>query len=871
MTQDKINTDNLPVGTHYNLVKAKASFPSFKNVEFEKFLIEDTDHVTLKSSLIESIEYGDTIEDEELQRAYFVKVMKVFDLPSGYRIVSMPMLKVACQYSIGVLEDDKRDPWCDHEIYDWIEKLGEWVGALCIKKKIPVPIEWLNIPYEFRRCIEFGVAVRGIRFVKGYLRKSKIRPPNCVCVLLLEIMAALKEARGLKLSVYQAIAEFEETLHIDLTAFARRSIFVPLNSFDRYAQFVSEKDSIVFQNPRAFGYQTPDKFHTANKYIAQYFDYVPDLTQLPTEFKEVIDVAQMIEKYFFIGHPCHVKAPVMDLPENVVLQSIVSMALSPDAVIAQFGSRMLYKIVQKVKGVDLAAVFRTAFPNKYVLSSCFEANCIEPAEINGLFCDLLTSPSIRNFALDRIKALIPICLASSTPKAFCGVLKLCGMDPPSQQPSDIGFPDPKHLPLLEAFLEYCQDPSDSASFVERMKIATTSSLRSLLLFVFHATKSTASPLNSTKIDYSTIDNFCYGVARCTGKSKFEENIVSAIKSIAHEVSAMYPLSLFRLLHGLITNRVVQSDDLLIQLIDHFVPSKYPTFSCCWMQLCAHRAVFPRLVQINSTKSMNFCVKYVMTCIELCKEQPDVFYRPVTRILMAITSSYPQFVVSYFALFLEKLPISFTQLRNVILKAYLPPSEDQPPMGFKCGGMLYLMGQQILTKDMIVSDDRAEKIADVLRKTLKPGTIYVPRVVWALVVYYLSQIKSDTADLLVLVCRKFTDESVRMIIIALIDQLRYENLHTTKALNTLHALFKTGSELHRELILTELIRRLMCVTRPPDSVDRLFHTLNDDFGDEIWEMVKKRGEYDIYKRVLLMQTRMSMSGSHSSSSVSNIHE
>ena len=153
-----------------------------------------------------------------------------------------------------------------------------------------------------------------------------------------------------------------------------------------------------------------------------------------------------------------------------------------------------------------------------------------------------------------------------------------------------------------------------------------------------------------------------------------------------------------------------------------------------------------------------------------------------------------------------------------------------------------------------SDEVAEKVAKAMSRALVPTTPYVPRIVWALALYYLSSLREGVTDFFVSVCSKITDSSVRMLYVTLIDQLRYDNRITRDVTDILLTVFERCDDMHKELIIVELLRRMMCVTKPPSSVFELFQQIMARFKDQIVAIMKRNGELKTFEDALEVVTR-----------------
>lgn len=853
---ETIEIDIFETSDHFVIPTTKSHFPPFREVAFPKFRPSKDDDKDLlaNGTFWQSIMNAELLRGDQ-QKEWYVAIMNQFPLPLDLDNPPWPLLETACSYANHLLEDDRSNLWTDSERYERLERIGSWIGLMSLKRKRPPPLKWISIEYALRWAIVHGTFRRALAFVTGFLSKYKIRPPNRLCVIIFEIIAGVKQNRCMKDDIPKAITAFESRFQVNLDDYARRQLDVPINSFNRCAQFVASEDRVVFESPENLNPGSDVYFLSDSSSVSTYFHYTSDLSLLPKEFMELSQTARMIERYFFQGAALSVNTPSYDVPEHVLINSLMSMTWSGSAILANLAARMFHKYAKTRGPMDLAYLFRIAFPNRLALFTCLESECVHPSDINDLFCDLLSSPVTKDIALPRIKSLLPVCFANSDPKYYEGVLRLCGMEKPvAQQATDIGMPSAKHYKLLELFTAYCETNGEKLEFVEQLRNASMGELRSLLLFVFHVTKKTSSPLNSTRIDYSTIDFLCFSITKCVGKPKFEERLIGAIRQITPEVMSSYPLSLFRLLYGLLNVKFQRNEEALIQFIEFFEPRRYPAFSCCWIQLCTHRSLFPRLVQLNTSKTSSFCVRFVLICLELCKQQPQIFYKGIARILMTIASAHPLFFVSYHALFIEKIPLLYTQFRNIILGAQAKNGDELPPMGFKCGAIVAGMGHQSLVKDGHFSDEKAVKVAKVMKRSLVPATPYVPRIVWALVVFYLSGCRDGVTDFFVSVCQQFQDPSVRMVYVALIDQLRYDNPITRDATEVLLAAFDRCDNMHKELIVVEILRRIVCVTKPPASVFGVFQQLMARFKDQITGIMNENGELKTFHQALEIVNR-----------------
>jgi hypothetical protein len=396
-----------------------------------------------------------------------------------------------------------------------------------------------------------------------------------------------------------------------------------------------------------------------------------------------------------------------------------------------------------------------------------------------------------------------------------------------------------------------------------MKSPTYVGVRSLISFAIQVTEKSKSPQADNPIDYSVIDCLCSALGKSPDKVNLEALLMRVLQATAKEAVAVAPLPFFRLMHGLLSTGICHNAERLTQLIDLLSPSHFPHFACCWIQLCMHRLTFPKFVRINSHLTTAFCVNFVGTCLELAARTPEVFYRPVERILLTISASAPLLFVSYHMLFLSHLPMSFTQFRNIILSAPIPSTEEGPPIGFSVVSELQLTGLDRLVVDGDLTTPKLSMIVNAIKKAVKSEGGVMPALVWQFVLFFFQNVHRGAADPIVKICDLHLHDSVRWIIVAIADQVRYQNAHTTIAMDVLTALYARGRDDVKEIVLLELVRRLMCVTPPPAMLFKLFAQIDTSFGVQLDQFVKSRGAGDVFEHAREFVKNCPMSKSPSS--------
>jgi hypothetical protein len=292
---------------------------------------------------------------------------------------------------------------------------------------------------------------------------------------------------------------------------------------------------------------------------------------------------------------------------------------------------------------------------------------------------------------------------------------------------------------------------------------------------------------------------------------------------------------------------------------------FPTFSVCFLQLVMHRSVLFRLVQTNEAAALQFAVKFVLICIRLATDAPEVFYRGVTRIFMTIAATLPSFFVAYHCLLLESLPLRFVQFRNIILGAEMPRNDDSPPIGFNISDMLQISAIRSVIDPFGQTADRSQApsletparfIALALKRAIN-ANLAIPRVVWQFVIYCFVKVMDGLTlkwadlpglpmvDLIVKVCQNL-DDSVTVVLEAIVDNIRYQNFHTRFAASLVTILFEKGADPLKEMVLVVLLRRLLCVTAPPPAVRALFRQIVVQYARDVQKVLARNEELKLFR-------------------------
>lgn len=888
-------------------------------------LPEQDPSIKMKNNLFNSIEYARSLDPDQ-QRLYCVNICLTYP-PTSLKIRFLPFLSAICSYSKLLLLQVARNSWDAFETHPQLERMGSWLGVLTNSQGRPPPLYMLNIPKLLRETIDCGAFGHAMIFLTAFYSKvlNLFQPPHPITNLVLEILAAVLNTPGIRTDIIEKIQKFGDLLKVDVSFYYNRSINIPENSFDRYAQFSNESDSVVFKPASQLNKENECDVQFC---LNSYFHYVPNHIMLPLDQQQIFNQTQRIEKYYFLDTVSVISPHTSQYADQETLQYIVSLAIADSPILAKTASRLFHKITKDMNPLDLAQIFRCAFPNKYIFTASLRSHCFPPSNINSLFSELLTNPYTAPIAKPLILEFMPFCFEYYPDYSFASLKELTKTNPLTNHNKQLPKPNPSHINLLRAFLSFSRsrDDSNRSDFSSKMSKITADHIVSLMSFVLYATIKRNSPKTSSTIDYSPIDSLCFALGKCAGRIDNDSlipNCIQAIMSIAPAAIEKQPKALFRLVNGLFGWLHFRSNLKLIDLLYYLSPFQFPSFALCWIQLVMHRAAFPNFIRTNETRPLQFCLNFVIICLKLCVEYPDIFYRSVCRILITIASS-PLFFISYHQLLLEFLPLRFVQFRNIILgTSFSENTEDlSPPIGFdfketlKAKAVIQVIDSilQKKEKDREKLNNNAVFLTSLFKRAiLENGTnnnnnilyqnpriellninssnnssdnnnntnsndennLFIPRIIWQFVFYcvkksadmnVLSSFNSDDSVpsnsflnlpvvnlfSLILASPDISNDTtsilMTVLIEAIVDQLRYANKHTTFASYLLFALFQKADKNVRELILVTLIKRLLCVTSPPQSVRKFYQNLSKKFDSEIKELLEENNEFQLFKMV-----------------------
>jgi hypothetical protein len=416
---------------------------------------------------------------------------------------------------------------------------------------------------------------------------------------------------------------------------------------------------------------------------------------------------------------------------------------------------------------------------------------------------------------------------------------------PERPPANRG-----HLPLLKQFMSVASGNS-AHKFQAMIGTATASQFVSLFSLVLSVCRPRSSPVSNTAMDYSAVDMLCSVFGQCD-LEVMADALCTVIPWAVHAV----PLGLFRLLHGLLDRVLVDATREMLILFAALSPRAFPKFANCWIQLVMHPNALSVLFDRQEQPSVSFCVDFVATCLKLATSFPEVFYRPVARVLLAIAEGLPMLFVAYFAFFIDDLPPHFVQFRNIILGA-APPflnESDDPPIGFDFVSELrelsllaplqgYLDTQKSL--GFPPNQGHVEFVSAALRRRMsEAGPVVISRFVLYTIVESCIKVQPSCLELgsenfrvlpivnlYVGICQRLNDLTVKTLFTAIVDNVRFPSQHTSWAANLVLTLFRILDVGLRDALFVVVARRVLCVSQPPAAILAVYEQIGPKFAAE----------------------------------------
>ena len=789
---------------------------------------------------------------EENRRHYLISFVLNTQIPDSIRDSPKILLEAVCVYAKHLLSNAIRDVrgrigWERFNYHAQIHQTGMWIGLLSISRGPPPPLYYIDMHKILRESVKLGCFREVVILLTGYFSRA------CQVYLLpcpytssiLEIMAAVVNHPGVRLDVLQAVDTFASLIGTKISFFYNRQIDIDPTSFDMESVFQmdhvtkqfflgpNQKDSLVDNSPER---------------VYNFFNYSPTYDSIPDILKPTFEKAEHVRKYYFQGSGTDIFIPKdFDIPRQKVINAVLSMALSHNQVLSSTVSKMLPKLIVPPFSLDQTRL-RYAFPNHDIFLSCVNSNLMDPREINNIYCDILTNTQTGPIAFPMVQRLIPHIskLMRKYPNAnFTSLFALCGMQPPLDD-QKLPTPDHAHIPLLRYFIHYCKTGDEEArtEFISKFSPGTHQQVTALIQTIIAS-------VSENSRDYTAVDCYAAMLPHLPSKILNESLLTGLLKAFELFTPSMvvnYQQALFRVAYETFTAIKDLNPIKLIPFFTHYSPGCIPGFAACWMQLVFHPHVLPYLIQSADPTAIAFCLRFFIAIIKLAVNMPDGFYRPVVRALITLSDQFPLFVTSYHCLLLEHVPPRFTQIRNIILSANPgTDSHSPPPIGIITGDSSDMKTLKLNAEPFITDKAQAnlQEHMNTIIETVFQAVSQDSSVIWRFIFFCIAAYsqtheKYSTKDTINELMMGLVNISP-IFISALLDHVRYPNSHSRIVLEMLFNIYNRVQSEQKEAFIIELLRRILCVTQPPEAVRRLFVRIWEDKKSEITEIAQRNGE------------------------------
>ncbi|KAJ3255219.1 hypothetical protein HDU77_003760 [Chytriomyces hyalinus] len=315
------------------------------------------------------------------------------------------------------------------------------------------------------------------------------------------------------------------------------------------------------------------------------------------------------------------------------------------------------------------------------------------------------------------------------------------------------------------------------------------------------------------------------------------------------------------------------------------PSFLPGFTLSWLQLISHKCFMPKLLSAESQKGWPFFQRLLVDLFKFLgpflrqSEMADairLLYKATLRILLVLLHDFPEFLCDYHFSFVEVIPHSCIQLRNLILSAFprnmrlpdpftpnlkvdLLPEINQAPhlmsdytsalvsIGLKTELDVYLKSRNPpsflagLRNRLLVASPQPDDLSKYNQSAINSLVLYVG-------VQAIAQAQakgtqplatpltpSAPMDIFQQLMADLDSEGRYLLLSGIANQLRYPNSHTHYfSCVLLHFFAETTEEIMKELVTRVLIERLI-VNRPhPYGLLITFIELIRNQRYNIWE-------------------------------------
>ncbi|OHT11033.1 hypothetical protein TRFO_19424 [Tritrichomonas foetus] len=202
----------------------------------------------------------------------------------------------------------------------------------------------------------------------------------------------------------------------------------------------------------------------------------------------------------------------------------------------------------------------------------------------------------------------------------------------------------------------------------------------------------------------------------------------------------------------------------------------------------------------------------------------------------------------------------------------------PPIGFNYEDSLHAKGMCVVTEKAFQSKETAsiaKFISTIIKRVTNEQTNFgltLPKVIYQFVlfsmnkeIHYGSQNnqqygkinnnnkshnksgKNLIQEMFIAIQNLCDEKTLVNLYNAILDQIRYPNIHTTIASELITKLFERGNKFKRELIYVTILKRMMCVTQPPTALKITFKGLATRYKKDIERFFRENGEISTYNR------------------------
>ncbi|EAX90909.1 hypothetical protein TVAG_469840 [Trichomonas vaginalis G3] len=847
--ETSVPVDSYVSRNHFAIPTPPRPFQIPAKPHFNLLPISKSPHEPPMKATLEEVVQQAYLMQEEHRRHYLISYVLNSPIPDILREAPKVLLEAICVYAKHLISNAITDGkgvlrWerCSYHLQ--LHQIGIWIGLLSISRGPPPPLYYLDMHKLLKESIRLGCFQEAVILLTGYYsRASSIyQLPNPYTAGLLEIMAAVVNFPGVRHDIHQAVDNFASMLNTNIQFFYNRPVDIDPTSFDMHAVFQVDPDTHeTFLAPR-----TNSSILSENPNdIYNFFNYVPNVSNFPRQYAQMFEMANFVRKYYFIGEGHSIQTPKLGIAPARLINMIFSLSMASNPVLSKSAAKILRQILIDYPAIIDANRLRYAFPNHTTISTLLEANKLDLTSLNNILSDILASRDLGPSAISLIHRTMPLIFKAHRKHPeinFTSLYMLTGMQPPMDDPR-LPTPDHAFIPLLRYFVQFCRsgDEISKQEFISKFVPGSSAQVTALIQLVLAS-------VDEDSKDYSAIDCYASVVPFLPQKVLTESLLPGLFKACElmnpHAVIT-HQGAIFRVAWETFSALEDLHPQRLISFFMHYGPGSMPGFAASWMQLVIHPHVFPVLIDSADPTSLHFCLRYLVCILKLAVNMPESFYRPVVCIFTTLCDEFPSFVISYHCLLLEHIPPRAVQLRNIILNTSLNQSSlAPPPIGITFGSSQEMKALKQKIEPFVLDrvsqniDENVSEICDLVKVISQTDSSVVWRIVYFCIAYWLS--KHDAFNNQAQILEVFIGfVRISPIFFSIImDHVRYRNSHTTFCQNVLVSIFsRLGDNLKEQMIL-ELIRRHLCVTKPPESLHEVFEHLWKNEQEQVLQIGMK---------------------------------